>query len=311
MRVLLTGGSSFTGYWFAKALVEAGHELTCTLQGALGSYFGVQPRGERVRRLALLANVHEETSFGDPKFLRLVDGRPDVIAHHGALVKNYRSPDFDLLGAVAANTRNCREVLTRMASVGSSALVISGTLFEPREGLGTEPDTPITAYGVSKGLTSDIFRWYAREVGVRMGKFVMPNPFGPLEEERFCRYAYQCWLSGEVATVNFPAYVRDNIHVGLLARAYVRYLEDTAAGTSPHTIGPSGYVETQANFAQRLSREVGTRLGLRCELAYAEHIRFDEPRIRVNATDGAMYIGNWHEERAWDEVAEHVRLSSY
>ena len=31
MKLLLTGCSSFTGYWFAKCLAEAGHEVVATL----------------------------------------------------------------------------------------------------------------------------------------------------------------------------------------------------------------------------------------------------------------------------------------
>ena len=33
MRVLLTGGSSFTGYWFAAKLKAAGFEVGCTFAG--------------------------------------------------------------------------------------------------------------------------------------------------------------------------------------------------------------------------------------------------------------------------------------
>ena len=34
MKILFTGASSFTGYWFVKTLAEAGHEVICPLRGA-------------------------------------------------------------------------------------------------------------------------------------------------------------------------------------------------------------------------------------------------------------------------------------
>ena len=72
-------------------------------------------------------------------------------------------------------------------------------------------------YGLSKGLTAAIVSHRCREFGLRYGKFVIPNPFGPLEEPRFCAYLVRTWRNGEVARINTPAYVRDNIHVSLLA----------------------------------------------------------------------------------------------
>ena len=134
----------------------------------------------------------ESTSFGNDRFLDLVGRCPDIDAHHGSLVGDYRSASFDVVGAVAENTRNVRAVMERMEVGGRRAFVLTGTVFEPGEG--TDPRRAFSSYGLSKGITSDIFRWHALEFGVPLAKFVIPNPFGPLEEERFCRYAYCRWL---------------------------------------------------------------------------------------------------------------------
>ena len=32
MKVLFTGGSSFTGFWFIKEMADAGHEVTAILR---------------------------------------------------------------------------------------------------------------------------------------------------------------------------------------------------------------------------------------------------------------------------------------
>jgi len=43
-------------------------------------------------------------------------------------------------------------------------------------------------YGLSKGLTAQAFRYWCGALDVPLGKFVLPNPFGPFEEPRFCHY---------------------------------------------------------------------------------------------------------------------------
>ena len=39
MRILLTGGSSFTGLWFARSLVAAGHTVVAPLKGGKEEYY--------------------------------------------------------------------------------------------------------------------------------------------------------------------------------------------------------------------------------------------------------------------------------
>ena len=48
MRILFTGASSFTGYWFVRELIAAGHEVVAACRGD-SRYEGL--RAERVRRV--------------------------------------------------------------------------------------------------------------------------------------------------------------------------------------------------------------------------------------------------------------------
>ena len=62
------------------------------------------------------------------------------------------------------------------------------------------------------------------------GKFVIPHPFGPLEQPRLGAYLARTWAADGVAEIKTPAYIRDNIHVGLLAACYKRFVEETGGG---------------------------------------------------------------------------------
>ena len=113
MRVLLTGASSFSGYWFAAKLHAAGFDVVAPLRGAVSAYAGV--RGERVRKLAAVTTVVPDCPFGSSRFMDLLSNECfDVLCHHAARVTDYRSLDFDVVQALAENTNNIRKIIEAM-----------------------------------------------------------------------------------------------------------------------------------------------------------------------------------------------------
>src|SRR4051794_41794723 len=96
MRVLLTGASSFTGAWFAQALLEADCEVVAALRGSARGRKGVA-----AERLALVRRGCElvpRVPFGSPAFLDLLRGAGpfDILCHHGAVVGDHRRGGFDV-----------------------------------------------------------------------------------------------------------------------------------------------------------------------------------------------------------------------
>jgi nucleoside-diphosphate-sugar epimerase len=308
MKILLTGASSFTGFWFAKLLHKAGHEVVAPLRSPVETYVeGV--RADRVKQLREFARLVPGHAFGDSEFLHFVEGEAfDVFCHHAAQVGDYRSRDFDICSAAAANTRNLRPILERLKGNGLRGAVLTGSVFEANEGAGNLPLRAFSPYGLSKGLTAQICEFYCSELGIPWGKFVIPNPFGPFEEPRFCAYLMRTWKAGQVAKVNTPEYVRDNIHVSLLGAAYVKHVEEIANSKAPSKLNPSGYVESQGAFAQRFANEMRSRLDLECKLDLTKQTEFSEPLMRVNTDSAARYVVGWDEEPAWDQVAESYAL---
>jgi UDP-glucose 4-epimerase len=302
MRILFTGASSFTGYWIVKALAAAGHEVVCPLRGTVEPAGGI--RQLRLEKLKSICQLVPETAFGADSFLNRFrsSGPWDLLCHHAADSTNYKSPDFDAVAAVQNNTLNLRAVL---AAIQPKAVLLTGTFFENDEGRGNEPMRAFSGYGLSKGLTWQIFRFYCQEAGVPLGKFVIPNPFGPFEEPRFTAYLMRTWKDGKAAGVKTPDYLRDNIHVDLLAGAYAKFL-GTVAELKSGTVklNPSGYVEKQGEFAQRVAREVRQRLGWECKLELARQVDFGEPLERFNTEPLAPLFPDWSESRAWDGFVE-------
>lgn len=302
MKALLTGASSFSGFWFAQALAEQGVQVVAPLRGALDSYSGI--RGARVRRLEEIATVVPQTEFGSPKFFDVFDRTEcELLCHHAARVIDYRSPDFDVNLALAENTRGFKALSERLGARACAAVLLTGSVFEPDEGAGTEPRRAFSPYGLSKALTASVVRHWCEIAGLPLGKFVIANPFGPLEEPRFCAYLVKSWASGQTPEVRTPLYVRDNIHITLLAKAYADFALEIVQSKRPARRAPTLYVENQGAFAERFAREMSQRVRSPCPVKIGVQTDFSEPMVRINTDPLDASRLAWNEAKAWDEIA--------
>ena len=295
MKILLTGASSFTGLWFTRALAEAGHEVTAPMRAAA---YDDPLRQARIERVAKAARLVPAAPFGSGAFLELIgrEGPFDVLCHHGAEAANHKSPQFDVLGAVEANTFNMEATLKALAERGCKRLVLTGSAFEEGEGQGTQPLRAFSPYGLSKTLTARAFAPAARDAGLDYVKFIVPNPFGPFEGQTFQRFAMTSWSQGRPIHVSHPFYGRDNVPVDLLAAVYARAVD---GGLGAH-VSPSFYAGATGDFFQRMAAEARRRTDWACELTLATEQDFPEPEVRLNLqpVDGAAY--RWSEAGFWD-----------
>jgi UDP-glucose 4-epimerase len=305
MKTVFTGSSSFTGYRFIKELVTAGHEVIATFKGGPQDYSGI--RKKRVDEINNICRCEFECEFGSEKFLSLLDktSQIDLLCHHYADVTNYKSPDFDVISAANNNTKNIRLILQMLKGKNCNKILITGSYFERNEGAGSDDLKAFSPYGLSKGLTSEMFGYYTAAMGMKLGKFVIPNPFGPYEEPRFTSYLIKSWIGGKVPSVTSSLYVRDNIHVWLLAKAYAWFAGCLNDAPGFQKLNPSGYPESQGSFAKRFAEEMHPRLEIPCELILPEQKEFPEPLVRINTDVVARLFDDWDEKQAWDELAEY------
>jgi nucleoside-diphosphate-sugar epimerase len=303
MNVLLTGASSFTGFWFAKALAARGHRVYATFQGSPDSYDALRRR--RIDALPPEVERLWEVSLQSESLLRVVStgGRWDVLCLHGAYVTGYRNPDFDAVHALRNNTDGLLQLFERLAAQGLRRVVATGTVFEADEGAGEEPLRAFSPYGLSKTLTWKVQQYLAQSLKLSLGKFVIPNPFGPFETPRFTTYLLKNWYMGKTVEVRTPAYIRDNIHVSRLAEHYADFAEGMPSGLANPKCAPIGYVESQGAFTLRFAAEMRKRLGLACEVALVPQTDFSEPLMRVNTQVIQLAPSQWSEAAAWDELA--------
>jgi UDP-glucose 4-epimerase len=304
MRILFTGATSFTGTLFVEKLAEAGHHVVAIIRSSRENYYGL--RAERLQRLTGHCALEWGVPFGTDAFLDLISRRGpfDILCHHAAEVTDYKSPDFDVAAAVSANTHQLLAVLEKLRNTNCRRIVLTGSVFEADEGTGSQPLRAFSPYGVSKTLTAQRFLQETENCGLALGKFVIPNPFGPYEEPRFTHYLMTRWKEGLSAKINTPNYVRDNIPASLLAAVYARFVSDLPP-SGFHRINPSFYTEPQGAFAERFAREMRQRLALPAALEFADQIDFPEPVIRINTDPVRSVDFGWSEQAFWDETAQY------
>ncbi len=303
MRILFTGGSSFTGFWFIRELAAAGHTVAAIFRKRPEEY-AADLRRRRVVLAAGIARPIHGCAFGDETFLSLIRGEKwDLLCHHAADVTNYKSPDFDPVSALANNTRKLPAVLQALRTAGCGQVLLTGSVFEGGEGAGSQGLPDFSPYGLSKALTAGMFRYYCAAAGLTLGKFVIPNPFGPFEGPRFTSYLMKTWLDGGTAVCSSPSYVRDNIPASLLAKAYVQFAGELANARGFTKINPSGYAESQGAFTLRFAQEMRPRLNLPCAVELKQQTDFPEPRVRINTDVLDADALGWNEPAAWDELA--------
>lgn len=304
MRILFTGSSSFTGFHFIKMLAKAGHEIIAFFSSREADYRDI--RKLRVDKVKQVAECIFECPLGSEKFISMINelNGVDIFCYHYSFTENYRSSSFEISKALEKNTKNIDSIFNELSKKGCLKIIYTGSIFEPNEGIGDNPDVPFSLYGISKYTTYEIIRHFALKYNLDVGKFVIPNPFGPYEEKRFVYYLMKCWFNNETPTIKTPMYVRDNVHISLLSLAYKDFLESERSSKF-YKINPSGYVETIENFTRRLSKEMRNRLGLKCDFILKKQMDFGEPIVMINKDNLHIRYPQWDETKAWDDVANY------
>ncbi len=307
MKILFTGASSFTGYWFVNELVKNGHKVFAVFtRNSEEDYLGV--KGQRSEMIANLTSHEFGVKFGDDRFLEIIQENSfDMLCHHAADVTNYKSMDFDFTTAFANNTNNLNNVLVALKENNCENVLLTQSVFATDEGAGSDDLRAVSPYGLSKHLTGATFDYFCDLHGLVLGKFVIPNPFGPYEETRFTEFMIKNWFAGNTPTVTTPLYIRDNIHVDLLARVYNKFAESLILSDYDISVNPSGYASEQGAFTEKFATEMRKRLGLECNFILNKQTEYTEPAMRVNTEPARILIPDWDEEKAWDNLAEYYK----
>lgn len=302
MKVLLTGASSFSGLWIARALAAAGHQVIAPLKRPLSGYSFL--RRERVELLAGEIDVRYHAPLESDAFKAIVrDEACQAFIHHAADIPNYGDPSYNLVDGFTRNISGLADLISGFSEAGGQIFMASGSIFE-FERLGPEEDKlAISPYGLSKSLTNITMQHYALWSGLAFGRVAISAPFGPYEEGRFAWSLVKAWSKGLAGTVRTPRYVRDNIPAPLLGRAYATSLDRVQATPGACLVArPMGFAGTQLAFAEVLAQHLGPRLGLACQIEALSQPHLDQPETVLNSEPAIP--DDWRSAEFWDDYAD-------
>jgi nucleoside-diphosphate-sugar epimerase len=297
-RVLFTGLSSFTGYWFTEKLAEKGYEVAGCLSHNKSDYNSDQT--ERLNILDSSIRIEENVSFGSESFLQLIsDFKPEVFSFHHALVTGYKDPSFNVDNAISNNLNNYQEVIKKLTESGCKQIIMTRSIFE--KGLGkTDVQSDISHYGQSKRKTFEMFS-QAVPNKIKLRSFVICNPVGRYEGNNLTSYLIKCWIEGKTASLMQPKLVRDFVPIDLLSNSYVQFIESNEQMIIPSHLPVSNY-----EYARKIGDITRKLKNIQTPIdTINEQYNQNESFFRTGI-DKVDFNNKDQEELFWEEFVNHI-----
>jgi UDP-glucose 4-epimerase len=301
-KILLTGVSSFTGYWFAKTLSECGYQVHCPLPSCEDSYDGIKKN--RLESLSNLVRLVYSCSFGSHQFFDLLENKYDILCHHASFVKNYQSKNFELTEAISQNTSSAERVLEKLASTGCGGIIWSSSVFEDfihENEIATNPRPNWYRYALSKKLSGFILENLSLDFGLNFSKFVITNPFGPLEDRKFNRLILEAAKSKVDFEVRTPNYIRDMIHVRHLALAYKCIVDRIIENQICYEMRPYEYTGNLYYLADYFMQQIKLKINTPSTVIHNNTIHSEEPLVLINDQHISKIIEAYDPVACWEE----------
>lgn len=300
--ILLTGVSSFTGYWFAKTLYANGVDITCPLPRSKCEY--TELKKKRLDSLKDQVRLVYDCPYGSGKFIKLCSEHFDTLCLHGSYVLDYTSDRFLLTRALSANLRSTEKTLEILKGNGCKRVIWTSSVFENAVNFyDTKCSKPNWyRYALSKYLSYTAISELCRGYDYEFSRVVITNPFGPLEDKKLSYQVFQSLLNQEEEfIIKTPYYVRDMIHVQNLALVYA---ETTLSNKFYPEVKPCEYTGSIISFVRRYIEEVGKRTHVKLKI-YSKNMDFDEPYLLSNDQHISSFLKDFHSEKYWDDLCNY------
>lgn len=306
-NVLLTGASSFTGFWFAKELKLKGFNVFCPLPRSENDYNGI--KAKRIDNIKRDVTFIFNSPLGENKFNDLLEKPFDILCLHGAHVQNYESPKFELLNSLNCNLNEIEFILKKSFFNGCKTVLWTSSIFEDVLDNNDENTdyykVPWLKYALSKKTSYTIVKHLSISMGFNFVRFVIPNPFGPFEDQKLCFHLTKSLMQGSDFIVKTPDYLRDMIHIENLAEIYVKQILHSRELSIFKECRPSEYRMKIFDFAKLLTSKYNQFYNAEYEIEKMKQEIFNEPIELLNGEFNSVSGKSKDNDNLWYNYFEY------
>ncbi len=311
-KVAITGATSFIGVWLIRECVKQGWKVFAHLRKPPHEYSGLKRT-----RLDFLKDLPAESvewvvgfeaDAQDPerRFETWILKNPGCYwIHHHHFMDDFRSPDYQVDRARQVGLAPLPGIVRALSAAECPGVIYTGSYFEPGEGgpVQISSGQVPTPYAQSKRWVWDALQENGEKEGLLLSKCVIPNPFGPMEnEDRLIPQLILKARQKQTLQVSSPQAVGDQLPIQNLVQVYAGLLEALHTDRRPQIARPSGIRWPLLPWVQEVDRELlQKRLGfapLRMELGQ------NPPTVFLNSENE---IQDLHLDGVWDEYARYVQ----
>ncbi len=271
-KIIITGISSFTGMWFANALIKKNFKVYGTLTKRKHQYKNIVLK--RIVNLNKKIKIFDKLDYNSTNLTKIIiKYKFEYFHYHGFYTKDYNNSNFKFYKANFINNYNIERIIKLLKENNCKRFIYTGSIFEKKEGIYNESNDAISYYGLSKSVTFSLIKLYCKKYKLPLMKIVIPNPFGEFENKKFNFYIVNKWKNNEIPKISFPNYIRDNIYIKDLIKYYILEICKNEFRSFIKII-PSGYSCSNEIFTNILKKNY-------------EHIR--NKKVNINIDKSAEY----------------------
>jgi len=298
--VLITGGAGFIGSHVAEAYLEAGWSVTC---------LDDLSRGKR-EQVPDAARFVEADVRSDAAFAAIADGRFDLLIHQAAQIDvrvSVDSPALDasinLVGFTNVLAAAAAGKVARVIFASSGGVVYGDPVRIPtRE---TEPNLPISPYGVSKLAGEHYLRALGALRGFEGVALRYANVYGPRQDPKSEAGVVSIFVSrvlaGEPLTIFGDGnQTRDYVYVKDVARANLLAASASVSRGDRLDVPAFNIATGRETSVNQLAEFVGRALGHRPEIVHAPARAGELARSCLDVSKAARELG-WTPEVSFDD----------
>ena len=226
MKIIVTGGAGFIGSHIVDLYVSYGHKVTVIDNLSKGKKENINPKAKFIK-----VDIRDKNLY--KIFLK---EKPDIVNHHAAQVsvaESVRNPVYDadvnIYGSLNVFESSCKANVDKII-FASSGGVIYGEV-KGRSAKETDPEVPVSPYGVSKLAGEKYLRFLSRNyVSLRYGNVYGPrqDPYG---EAGVIAIFISSMLDGKTPTINGDGnYIRDYVYCKDVAYANLVAIKKNVIG---------------------------------------------------------------------------------